>query len=104
MNGMDPINPADAVMCLPSDLELDDDGYPMWPDGHMVFVAEEIAAYRNWGKTKWQTRCTDTRPLRSGIKVMNRRCLGILICSGEHCVFVGRPPIITPACSARVDQ
>ena len=38
---------ANICSSIPPGTELDDDGYPLWPDGNLVLVAAKVDQFRN---------------------------------------------------------
>ena len=82
---------------MPLDIIVDDEGYPMWPQGEITLVADDIRVFSNWGKSNWQMRHTDKRQLENGTIVVNKKCVGVFLCTSANCAYVGRPQIIASA-------
>ena len=90
------MSPEDYHTSIDERSTLDAEGYPFWPQGDTVFIANLAADYKNFGTVGWQTR-SDSEPDNDGWAVTQRRCLGIFYCSELRCGYKARPKTATKA-------
>ncbi|EGF99848.1 uncharacterized protein MELLADRAFT_93987 [Melampsora larici-populina 98AG31] len=86
-----PTNKAAFSTFIDDDSQVDDQGYPTYPNGNTIFVLHPEEKVTNFGFVAWtHTMRTDSKhPLW---RVRRFYCLGVIGCTDPNCRLAGSPP------------
>ncbi|EGG09474.1 uncharacterized protein MELLADRAFT_95956 [Melampsora larici-populina 98AG31] len=71
--------------------ELDEQMYPVYPNGNTVFVKAPNRPVTNFGFIGW-THTMKTDNSHKDWKILRFKCLGVILCSVSTCPLTGSPP------------
>ncbi|KNE88768.1 hypothetical protein PSTG_17810 [Puccinia striiformis f. sp. tritici PST-78] len=72
--------------------KVDDEGYPLYPNGNTVFVLLPGDKVTNFGLVRYTKRIASNTRSEMIWKVTRPRCLGALVCDNPGCQWAGSPP------------
>ena len=85
-----PTNPAKYTTYIDHNCELDEQGYPLLPNGSTTFVRLPDAEITNFGTVGFvKTINSEEKKIW---KIVQMKCLGVMTCDDVNCWWVGPPP------------
>lgn len=89
-----PLNKNKFATWIDEGSEIDEQGYPIYPNGETIFVKNEEDSITNFQKGMATIAWTHTMRTEHNEEWTIRRyyCLGLLYCSEKGCQLAGSPP------------
>ena len=85
-----PHDPAKYKTYIDHDCKIDDQGYPLFPNGSTTFVQLPEAKIMNFGSVGFVKHLNLEN--KKDWKIVRIKCLGVVTCDGPQCQWVGPPP------------